>query len=141
MRIYDLSDSPPFAQRLSSSPRSSTTIPTFSIPLPPKVWQPKPPLRYIPFDYGNEIDNDFFIFKWYGKALAFDPASHPPPDRTDIHLWNAERDQTEFDKNIMIPSDLAPHLRQELIAIIHDNRDCFFAEGGVPSRVKIPVRN
>jgi hypothetical protein len=128
MPIFDLSDTRPFTQRLSL-PHPTNIIPTFSIHMPPKVWRPKPPSRYIPLDYGNEIGDEYFIFKRYGKALAFDPSSRLPPARTDVHLWNAERDQVEFDRNITIPQGLAPDLRQELISIITDYWDCFFEEG------------
>ena len=38
--------------------------------MPPKVWRPRPPSRYIPLDYGDEIDDDMFIFRQYGRALA-----------------------------------------------------------------------
>jgi hypothetical protein len=85
-------------------------VPLFSISMPPKVWRPKPPVRYIPLDYGNEIDDDYFIFRRFGKALFTDHIVPELPARTDICSWVAKRDQPEFDKVITIPTDLDPQI-------------------------------
>jgi hypothetical protein len=45
-------------------------------------------------------------------------------------LWDAARDQAEFDKFITIPTDLEPELQTLLISTIHEFWDCFY-EGGV----------
>jgi hypothetical protein len=101
----------------------------YVIQTPPKVWRPRPQNNYIPVDYGSEFDDDLFMFPKCGKSLR--RIEHLPnvPDRTDIHLWDPEVDQDEFDKIISIPSTLDPVLKAELTSVIQDNWDCFFSEG------------
>lgn len=87
-------------------------------------------------DYSNEFDDDLFVFPRYGKSILREsPVSEELPPRDDVREWNGAIDQEEFDRAISIPEDLDPSLRDELVSIIHDNWDCFYAEG-----VNRPIR-
>ena len=99
---------------------------SFPITIPPKVWRPKPPTRYMPLDYGHEFDDDLFIFPRFGKSLRLVTPGPDLPPREDVKTWNAATDQLEFDRVIKIPDHLAPALRESLVSIIQDNWDCFF---------------
>jgi hypothetical protein len=58
-------------------------------------------------DYANDIDDSVFLFTRYGKAIW-----HPPTPfvnaRTDVHLWERNRDLPEFKKNFVIAPDVDP---------------------------------
>ena len=41
---------------------------TYHISIPPKVWRAKPLCIYVPLDYGNEIDDDWFVFPHYSHS-------------------------------------------------------------------------
>lgn len=99
------------------------------------MWRPKPLTRYIPLDYGNEFDDNLFVFPRLGKSVRQVVPGNVLPLRDDVIEWNADKHQNEFDKVIFIPIDLEPGVRQELVSIIQDNWDCFVAEG-----VNRPVR-
>jgi hypothetical protein len=111
---------------------SGATIGPFSyiIQTPPKVWRPRPKNVYVPTeDYGSEFDDDLFLFPRFGKSLRKPEGLRDIPARSDIRLWNPAVDQDEFDKMITIPASLDPYLRNELVAVIQDNWDCFFSDG------------
>jgi hypothetical protein len=116
-----------------SLPPPSPTTRTFTIDVPPKIWRPKPVDRYIPVDYSNDIDESVFEFEQYGKAIC-----HPPEPftnvRTDIHLWDRERDLPEFTKNFNISPDVDPAIRTAIVDIIESHWDCFYGAG-----VKFPI--
>jgi hypothetical protein len=105
----------------------------FVIEVPPKIWRPKPIDRYIPMDYSNDIDDSVFEFQQFGNAIC-----HPPEPfvnvRTDIHLWDRDRDLPEFAKNFVIGTDVSPAIRASIVAIIESQRDCFYGAG-----VKFPI--
>jgi hypothetical protein len=106
---------------------------TFVIEVPPKIWRPKPIDRYIPMDYSNDIDDSVFEFQQFGNAIC-----HPPEPfvnvRTDVHLWDRERDLPEFAKNFVIGTDVSPAIRASIVAIIEPHWDCFYGAG-----VKFPI--
>ena len=106
---------------------------TFVIDVPPKIWRPKPVDRYLPLDYANDIDDSVFEFEQYGKAIC-----HPPEPfinvRTDIHVWERERDLPEFNKNFVIGLDVTPETRAAIVDIIESHWDCFYGAG-----VKLPI--
>jgi hypothetical protein len=114
----------------------STTFAVRHISVPPKVWRPKPVSRYIPLNYSDEFSEDLFVFPRYGKSIKHSVAiKEELPPRDNICLWDAAVDQAKFDRVITIPVDLDPTLRAELVSIIEDNWDCFYAAG-----VNRPVR-
>ena len=50
-------------------------------------------------------------------------------------VWNAATDRAKFDQVTPLPAALEPNLRAELVSIIEDNWDYFYAAG-----VKCPIR-
>ena len=114
----------------------TTNPPTsYAITVPPKVWRPKPSSRYVPLDYGHEFDESLFVSPRFGRTLQRTTTGIDLPPRDDIRLWDPTIDHHEFARVIRIPDDLAADLREELVSILHDNWDCFYAEG-----VRRPVR-
>jgi len=79
-------------------------------------------------DYSNDIDESVFEFEQFGKAIC-----HPPEPfinvRTDIHVWERERDLPEFTKNFVIGIDVAPEIRTAIVDIIESHWDCFYGAG------------
>jgi hypothetical protein len=116
-----------------SPPAALPNPSAFVIEVPPKIWRPKPVDRYISMDYSNDIDDSVFEFKQFGQAIC-----HPPEpflnSRTDIHLWERERDLPEFTKNFVIGDDVEPATRQAIVDIIESHWDCFYGAG-----VKFPI--
>jgi hypothetical protein len=100
----------------------------FVIDVPPKIWRPKPVDRYIPIDYSDDLDESVFLFERYGRALSCPPVPHLN-ERTDIHLWDSNRDQAEFEKHFIIDPDAAPPIRAAIVDIIQSHWDCFYSEG------------
>jgi hypothetical protein len=109
---YD-SDSDSDDDDASPLPFSQPRPRAFVIEVPPKIWRPKPIDRYIPMDYSNDIDNSVFEFQQFGNAIC-----HPPEPfvnvRTDIHLWDRERDLPEVAKNFGIGTDVSPAIRASI---------------------------
>jgi hypothetical protein len=79
-------------------------------------------------DYANNINDSVFLFARYGKAIC-----HPPTPfinaRTDIHLWNRDRDLPEFEKKFVTAPDVDPAIRAQVILIIESHWDCFYSAG------------
>jgi hypothetical protein len=100
----------------------------FVVDVPPKLWRPKPADRYVPMDYSNDIDESVFLLARYDKAICHlsTPFSNT---RSDIHLWDRERDLPEFEKNFVIGSDVDPAIRARIISIIESYWDCFDSAG------------
>ncbi|MGH7974284.1 MAG: reverse transcriptase family protein, partial [bacterium] len=91
------------------------------------MWRPKPPLRYTDL-VTNDIDDDLFEFRKFGKSLKRSTAVDVPP-RDDIHLWNEERDHEELHKNLRVGSGVDDTTRERLTTIIKSYWDCFYEEG------------
>jgi hypothetical protein len=126
--IFDINQHPPPIPA-HYTPMSLASATAYVITMPPKVWRPRPPSRYIPLDYGDEIDDDMFIFRQYGRSLLRPPYGKTIPERDDIILWDSSVHQAEFDEVITIPDHVPDNIKAELTSIIHDNWDCFIAEG------------
>ncbi len=84
-------------------------------------------------DYSNDIDDSIFEFEQFGRAIC-----HPPEPfsniRTDIHLWDPDRDMPELTKNLKIGTAVDPKTRAAITDIITSHWDCFYSEG-----VKYPI--
>ena len=75
-------------------------------------------------EYSDDIDESVFILKCYSNAICHPPAPFSNA-RSDIHLWDRERDLSEFDKNFVIGSDAEPAIRARIISIIESSYwDC-----------------
>ena len=79
-------------------------------------------------DYSNDIDESVFLFERYGKAICH-PSAPFSNARSDIHLWDRERDLPEFEKNFVIDPDADPAIRARIISIIESYWDCFYSAG------------
>ena len=128
--VNDLRTADGMPPLLPREPSTSTDplASTFVIEVPPKIWRPKPLDKYVPIDYSNDIDESVFEFEQFGKAIC-----HPPEPfinvRTDIHVWEKERDSPEFNKNFVIGLDVAPEIRDKIVDIIESHWDCFYGAG------------
>ena len=100
----------------------------YMIELPPKICRPKPPNKYVPEDSYTDIDEDYFIFPQFGRALG-KPKFFSPTTRTDIILFDPLLHQAEFDKTITISASLPPDIKTKLASIIRDHWDSFLADG------------
>jgi hypothetical protein len=60
------------------------------IDVPSKIWRPKPENKYVPLDYGNDIDDDLLVFTQSGKSVRRLPAAFESA-RTDVHFWDCNR--------------------------------------------------
>ena len=108
---------------------ASNSARSFPIEIPPKVWRPKVRNAYRTPTYGDELDPDLYVCPRFGKSLRRTEPLRELPPRIDIRLWNAATDQVEFDAVIKLPEHMGPEICAELVSIIHDNWDCFYAEG------------
>ena len=79
-------------------------------------------------DYSNDIDESVFLFERYGKAICH-PSAPFSNARSDIHLWDRERDLPEFEQNFLIGSDVDPAICARIISIVESYWDCFYSAG------------
>ena len=85
-------------------------------------------LDYIPCDYANDIDDDYFIYKNHGKALLYKPPALNCPLRDDVQPWQ-DSFSAELHSNLKIGADAPTDIHTTIISIIKDNWDAFFATG------------
>ena len=114
-------------------PTTVCTASSFVIAVPPKLWRPKPADQCIPMDYSDDIDESVFLFEQHGRAICHPPTPFSNP-RTDIHLWDHDRDIDEFTKNFVVGPTIAPTVRSSIVSIIQSHWDCFYSAG-----VKFPI--
>jgi hypothetical protein len=125
MLLYDVNHC------LVSSNSSSYTTSlhrSFLIDVPSKIWRPKPENRYVPLDYGDDIDDDLLIFRQYGKSIMHVPTA-VASTRTDVHFWDRTRDTPEFEKNIRIGAHAAVDTRSKIETLVQRYWDVFYAAG------------
>ena len=100
------------------------------IETPPKTWKPKPQARYTPRSYGDEFDDDLFVFKEHGRSLARTPDFfHVQRDPADIIQWDPAKHQAEFDKGLRIHPSTPDWVRRQLVSTIQRHWDSFCEEG------------
>ena len=88
-------------------PESFINVITF----PTKFWRKKAINKYDPILY-DDVDEDLYVFKSFGKSMTRTPHFVPRP-RSNLILW---------DKTI---EDVDDTLRQSILDIIYDNWDSF----------------
>jgi hypothetical protein len=71
------------------------------IDVPSKIWRPKPENKYVPLDYGDDIDDDILVFTKYGNSVRRKPVAYATT-RTDIHFWDTHRDNPKFCKHFRL---------------------------------------
>jgi hypothetical protein len=79
-------------------------------------------------DYGDDIDDSIFLFEQHGKAVCR-PAIPFVNHRTDIHVWDATRDSSEFTNNFVIGPNVDPAVRKRIVDIIETHWYCFYSAG------------
>jgi hypothetical protein len=99
-----------------------------AIELLPKIWRPKPPNQYQHPEYADDIGDDVFVCRKYGKSLRHSTVVEVE-DRTDVHLWDEVRDRPELEQGLRVGADATPELKECLARIIKAYWDCFYEEG------------
>jgi hypothetical protein len=99
------------------------------IDVPPKIWRPKPKPCYTPIPLPNEFDDDLFVFPQYGPALCR-PTSPFMIDRTNLRLFQPDRDMEEFVRGFRIDSSTDTAIAEKIRAVVQHRWDCFYEEAG-----------
>jgi len=98
--------------------------------LPPKVWRPKQQNKYIPLDYGDDIQEGHFDFSEHGKTVFRPPAREwKTSERDDIIQYNAATHAAELDKGLRISDNVTDAIKTQLRQIIIKYWDSFCEEG------------
>jgi len=79
----------------------------------------------VPLDLTNNIDDNLFLFPRYGSALLH-PKMPFKVTRTDIYLFDAERNMAEFEASFKISEDIDPAIKAKVRDIIQSRWDCFY---------------
>jgi hypothetical protein len=103
------------------------------IDVPSKIWRPKPENKYVPLDYGDDIDDDLLVFTQYGNAVRRTPLALVSA-RTDIHFWNHDRDSPEFHKHFRLGAAVDFETRGKIEMMVQKYWDVFHEAG-----VRLPV--
>jgi hypothetical protein len=114
-----------------SSSASSYTTPlhqSFMIDVPSKIWRPKLEKRYVPLDYGDDLDDELLIFTQYGKSVRRNPVVFEST-RTDVHLWDSGRDLAEFKKGFRLGQDVDFATRGKIEMMVQKYWDVFYEAG------------
>jgi len=99
------------------------------IEMPPKIWRPKPENKYIPLDYGTDIDDGVFDFSHYGHT-DFRPTDRwADRDRTDIIKFDEAEDLVELQTNLKVGATVLPEYKVKVEEIIKKYWDCFCLKG------------
>ena len=87
--------------------------------------------NYKPINY-NDVDDDLYVLKHFGKAMKRSPKWIPRP-RTNLILWNESSFLAELTKDLTIDTTMNPTTKQSILTIIKDNWDSFYEEGASQS--------
>jgi hypothetical protein len=93
------------------------------------VWRPKVISKYTPEEYANDIDDGFFDYEVYGRAVFRPKTRWTPGTRSDIIEFVAERHTEELMKNLKVGEHVDSETKEKIISIIQKYWDCFCAEG------------
>jgi hypothetical protein len=114
---------------LPSAPHLNVTN-QFVIEVPAKLWRPKPTDKYKPMDYADDVDGNVFVFERFGKSMRRQKNPFVQTrDIQDIQVWDALRDQAEFDENFKIDPNIDEDIRTSVTDIIQTYWDCFYSAG------------
>ena len=70
------------------------------ITLPPRFWRKKAVKKYDPILY-DDVDEDLYVFKSFGKSMTRTPHFVPRP-HSDLILWDETIDQPELQRDFHI---------------------------------------
>ena len=99
------------------------------INIPPKIYRPKPENKYIPLDYGTEIDDGVFDYAHYGKTVFRPSKRWADKERDDLIAFDEENDLAELMQNLKVGKTVSPIYKSKIISIIKQYWDCFCARG------------
>ena len=123
---------------------SNPLFPGFSInviTIPPKFWRKRAGNKYDPILY-DDVDEDLYIFKSFGKSMTRTPHFVPRP-HSDFILWDKTIDKPELLRDLHIGKDVDDTLRLFLILSMitgipcakEDSRDQYLTLNYVLTRV------
>ena len=69
------------------------------------MWRPKVINRYIPINNLSDIDEGFFYYKCYGKAVFRPTFQWKDTDRQDLIFYQEDKDSEELHAHIKIGED------------------------------------
>jgi hypothetical protein len=98
------------------------------IDVPSKIWRPKPANRYVPLDYGDDIDEDLLIFTQYSKSIRRIPLAFTS-SCTDVHFWDTARNTPEFNKHLRIGTNVDHVTRGRIEMMVQKYWDVFYKAG------------
>ena len=101
----------------------------YVIDVPPKIWRPKPVNRYIPIDYGTDIDDGMFDYSHYGKTVFRPTIKWSGSQRTDIILFDKSADSKELYDNLNIGKNVSATNKSAIVDLIIKYWDCFCMVG------------
>ena len=101
------------------------------IETPPKIWRPKPPSKYIPLDYADDIDEGLFEVEDLGGKTVFKPTKFQPvPARHDIITFGDEDgDEAELEKHFKLGASASPESKSKILRLVQKYWDCFCKRG------------
>ena len=94
------------------------------------MWRPEVINRYIPVDYSSDIDEGFFDYKCYGKAVFRLISKWKYTDRQDLISYQEDKDSEELHANIRIGKDASNEHKSRIMGIVKKYWD-FFGKKGV----------
>ena len=88
------------------------------ITVPTKFRRKKSINTYTPVIY-NDVDEDLYVFKSFGKSMKL-PSHHTPRPRSDLILYEKYVDEPELFRDLHIVNDVDVAIHHNIINIIHD---------------------
>ena len=102
------------------------------ITIPPKFWRKKPTNSYKPIIY-DDVDEDLYIFKSFGKSMKHSSHFTPRP-HSDLILWDKSVDEPELLRDLLIGDDVDAAIHHKIVNIIQDNW-IFFCERALSHQI------
>ena len=97
--------------------------------MPPKIWRPKPQNRYIPLDYGDDVDEGVFDFAHFGKTVFRPKIRWADKPRHDIIQYDKLKDEEELTANLHVGNNIEKRHSDAIILIIQKYWDSFCKRG------------
>ena len=99
------------------------------IDLPPKTWRLKAHNRYIPIDYGNDIDDGVFEYSHHGRAIFRPSVQWANRPQSDIILFDKKLDMAELLANISVGKNILSVYKTRIQELVVKYWDCFCKRG------------
>ena len=89
------------------------------------MWRPKVINRYIPTDNSSDIDEGFFYYKCYSKAVFQRTFQWKDTDRQDLISYQEDKDSKELHAHIKIGEDASNEHKSTIINLVKIYWDFF----------------